>query len=360
MKCKEYIFNNSTVRIIFGDIITSKAEVIVSSDDNYLTMGGGVSKVILKAGGSDISHDASKLAPAQLGDALVTTAGNLPQKYIFHTVTLGTTLNGIDHNTDVQTYIITHSIKRCFQHLRNLNLTSIAFPCIGAGLARIPYEKVAKCMAKAISRALMSTSKSLSVEIYLLDRYESMTDFEFLPFFEWFAAYSHLAKKEIEAEENTAQDPSIDSTEIEIIDTAGISGKIADIFISYSRKDAKMAKLICGILNEMHISYWIDVDGIYSGNNFKETIVKAINQSKIVLFLSSENSNQSPNVAKEIGIADKYNKIIIPVRLDCSPFNPKLDYDLSGIDAIDFSNVDEKSINKIKNAVLGQIAMSKI
>ncbi len=54
MKSKEYTFNNSIVRIIFGDIITSKVEVIVSFDDNNLTMEGSVSRSILNAGGGII------------------------------------------------------------------------------------------------------------------------------------------------------------------------------------------------------------------------------------------------------------------------------------------------------------------
>jgi len=45
-----YYFGASRLVIRFGDITTSTADVIVSSDDNYLTMGGGVSSALLRAG----------------------------------------------------------------------------------------------------------------------------------------------------------------------------------------------------------------------------------------------------------------------------------------------------------------------
>ena len=108
----------------------------------------------------------------------------------------------------------------------------------------------------------------------------------------------------------------------------------------------------------MDIPYWIDINGVFSGANFKEEIVNAISSSEIVLFLSSQNSNSSANVAKEISIADKCQKVIIPVRLDNSAMNPKIEYDLAGIDFVDLFSFDKKNITKLKNAIWGQLAMS--
>ena len=62
MESRQYTFNNSTLTVKFGNILDTKAEVIVSSDDCYITMGGGVSRAILMAGGDIIIKDAqSKL-----------------------------------------------------------------------------------------------------------------------------------------------------------------------------------------------------------------------------------------------------------------------------------------------------------
>ena len=86
---RTYQFGKSFLILEFGDITTSKAQVLVSSDDYYLSMGGGVSRSLLKAGGNAIALDAAKKVPASLGDVVVTTAGILPAQYIFHAVTIG-------------------------------------------------------------------------------------------------------------------------------------------------------------------------------------------------------------------------------------------------------------------------------
>ena len=51
---KEYRINNSTIKIIFGNILDSKAEVIVNSSGSKMTMGGGLTRAIREAGGSNI------------------------------------------------------------------------------------------------------------------------------------------------------------------------------------------------------------------------------------------------------------------------------------------------------------------
>ena len=60
MKSRKYQFNNSIVTVKFGDITKSRAEVIVSSDDTDISMGGGVSMAIRKSGGEAIMKDAQK------------------------------------------------------------------------------------------------------------------------------------------------------------------------------------------------------------------------------------------------------------------------------------------------------------
>lgn len=82
MKPRQYKFNNLTLTIVFGDLLQSKADVIVSSDDTYVSMGGGISGCILRAGGNIIRDDAQKKLPASVGDVIVSTAGALEhQKY---------------------------------------------------------------------------------------------------------------------------------------------------------------------------------------------------------------------------------------------------------------------------------------
>src|SRR5580704_10350233 len=147
MKNRSYQFGRSRLTIEFGDITSSKAQVIVSSDDYYITMGGGVSASILRAGGQEIMIDASKKVPAKLGEVIVTTAGRLQAQYVFHAIT-------IEQYADrggVAKDIVRNSVSRCFDLLDALGLNSIAFPAIGTGVARFSYEDVAVEMADVVA-----------------------------------------------------------------------------------------------------------------------------------------------------------------------------------------------------------------
>lgn len=63
-----------------------------------------------------------------------------------------------------------------------------------------------------------------------------------------------------------------------------------DVFISYSRDDSVVAERICRVLDKVGISYYIDRNEIKGGQNFPEELVKAIVNSRIFLYLASENS----------------------------------------------------------------------
>lgn len=341
MLSRQYTFNNSILTIKFGNIVDSKYDVIVSSDDSLISMGGGVSLAILKAGGPDVIRDAQKMCPAPLGDVVVTTAGNLEhQKYIYHCITidqkrhlqiLGKMVTVTEE--DILDYLLQHSVDKCFQLLQAMELGSIAFPALGAGVARIPIRKVIEQMSIAIARNLANTNKSLSVELYLYDIYHLYSESDYITLFESMAAKAALVeyeKKLTSQEENVAY-PSADVRPL--TQRGDMTHKV---FISYSRKDQEVADILCKILKDNDIDYWIDKDGIYSSFNYKEMIVDAIDVSKAVVFISSENSNSSVNVIREIGYAVNMNKPIVPLILDEAPYARSIRLDISDIDKIDF------------------------
>ena len=115
------------------------------------------------------------------------------------------------------------------------------------------------------------------------------------------------------------------------------------IFISYSRKDLKHAKRIKGeIENSTSIRCWMDMDGIESGSQFEETIISAIDNASVVVFLLSENSMKSRWAKDEIRYAFEIGKRIVPVNIDdCTPRGWFL-FRLSGLDIISYSNRDQK------------------
>lgn len=111
-----------------------------------------------------------------------------------------------------------------------------------------------------------------------------------------------------------------------------------DIFISYSRKDSNVVSEFVWRFELEGFKVWIDKEGIYSGDEFAEVLATAIEESTVVVYFSSVNSNASKWTSGEIGIADMYDKHIIPVRLDLSPYNKKTIIHLVNRDYIDYSN----------------------
>lgn len=361
---KTYEINHSVVKIKFGDILQSEADVIVSSDDCRLTMGGGISMSIRRAGGEAVERDARKHVPARLGEVVVTSAGNLKQKYVFHAITidgsqalLAAQPRMVQQLTEIKEFIVNHSVKQCMKCLTALDLTSIAFPAIGTGVAGIPYELAARNMAEALGEVLRHTNRRYEVEIYLLDRYGRMGQWDFLPFFEQFACVEKMARLAENRLKREAVGVNGDGSSFEIpADVAERKGA-HEVFISYSRHDLELVKSICSLLHDMNIAYWIDVNGAYSGDNYKQVIVEAIRKASVVVFVSTEHSNASRNVAKEISMADKLGKVVIPVKLDEANFAPQIDYDLNSIDAIDLTDFTAEGMDKLRRTIQGKLAI---
>ena len=342
MESRQYKFNNSTLTVKFGNILDTNVEIIVSSDDCYITMGGGVSRAILQAGGDIIMKDAQKMCPVPLGDVVVTTAGKMEkQKYVYHCITIDKKrrlqmLARQVTEEDVLDYLLQHTVDKCFQLMLAMDLTSIAFPAIGAGAAHIPIRKVIEQMSIAIARNLACTNKTLNVELYLYDLYNLYSESDYITLFESLAAKAALVEyKKRVATEDMVNDVITINKDIVLPTRSTMKHQV---FISYSRKDQEVADYLCDFLKENGIEYWIDKEGIFSSSNYKELIVDAIEVSKAVIFISSINSNSSINVIREIGYAVNMNKPILPLILDDAPYAKSIRLDISDIDQIDFKN----------------------
>lgn len=125
-----------------------------------------------------------------------------------------------------------------------------------------------------------------------------------------------------------------------------------DIFISYSSKDHKVVSSYANFLRSYGYAVWIDQVDISHGHEFPEEITKAIQGCSILLFFSSEYSNASKWVRREIVYADKQNKTILPICLDNAEYNQSLQLLLSGVEHIDAAN---KSLDGIKKILLTSI-----
>ena len=189
---RTYQFGQSRLTLQFGDITTSNAAVLVSSDDYYLTMSGGVSAAIRRAGGDAVILDAAKKVPAKLGDIVITNAGALKAQYIFHAITIGRS-----GTKRTKAEVLEQIISKCFDLIQVLELYSIAFPAIGTGAAGFDLTEVAIQMANIMADRLMKIKASIDVTIYLYQKYRSQMDF--LQFFlEFHARQPNIAKQIVE------------------------------------------------------------------------------------------------------------------------------------------------------------------
>lgn len=150
---------------MYGDITNLQVDAIVSSDDTYLTMGGGVSRAISLAGGSTIQTDAKKLIPLKVGDVAITSGGQLPVKYVFHAATLD--YHGLVFPSDET---IRNTTTKCLQLADNLNAHSIAFPALGTGVGGFPFQSVAEVMTSAIADYLVGKTQIQVVILTLFPR----------------------------------------------------------------------------------------------------------------------------------------------------------------------------------------------
>ncbi|WP_026451284.1 O-acetyl-ADP-ribose deacetylase [Aequorivita capsosiphonis] len=133
-----------------GDITTFKIDAIVNAANTSLLGGGGVDGAIHRAGGPEILNSCKKIVAEQggckVGEAVITSAGKLPSKYVIHTV--GPVWNG-GTNDEAQ------KLANCYINSLKLvienNCKSIAFPNISTGIYHFPKEKAAEIAVETVN-----------------------------------------------------------------------------------------------------------------------------------------------------------------------------------------------------------------
>lgn len=344
---REYRFNNSLLIVKFCDIIESDTDVLVNSDDSKIPMRDGLSGYILDKGGKEIQNDVMKNPDLELGDVLVTTAGRLPHKYIFHCITVSpdTYFKNISESgqecmqSEMEEYVIRHSLTKCFRLLSAMDLKSIAIPCIGINRAGFSFGRVGKIMSEVISEFLMKTNKFYRVELCLHALPETLGLMDYIAFFEQFSLRVPSETSAIMT--NPTPIPSAVGN-----DTDGGIAEEFDVFISYSHQDYEIADNICSMLDGYGISYWIDHGMERHSDDFKEEIVNAILKSRILLYISSVNSNKSRNTVKEVSVAENNNKVILPVKVDGAAYNKSLEYDLANKHWLQLKDMDYEDLGR--------------
>jgi len=130
------------ISVIHGDITTIDIEAIVNAANSSLLGGGGVDGAIHRAGGPVILHECMAIRNRQgsckVGEAVLTTAGNLNAKYVIHTV--GPVWKGGNNGEEG---LLANCYRNSLSLAINHGIKSIAFPNISTGVYRFPRVKAA-------------------------------------------------------------------------------------------------------------------------------------------------------------------------------------------------------------------------
>ncbi|UYQ90950.1 O-acetyl-ADP-ribose deacetylase [Chitinophaga horti] len=145
------------IEIIQDDITKIKADAIVNAANTSLLGGGGVDGAIHRAGGKAILEECMNIRAAQggceVGEAVVTTAGNLPAKYVIHTV--GPVWNNGKSNEE---QLLASCYRNCLMLAIVHKAKTIAFPNISTGIYRFPKKKAAKIAMDTVLEVLGTTN----------------------------------------------------------------------------------------------------------------------------------------------------------------------------------------------------------
>jgi O-acetyl-ADP-ribose deacetylase (regulator of RNase III) len=165
------------ISIVQGDLTEQDADAIVNAANNDLQLGGGVAGAIRRKGGPAIQEECDRIGPIPLGEAAVTTGGNLKARYVIHAASMRLGEETAEKNLRLSTRA---SLRRASEK----GLKSVAFPAIGTGIAGFPMRRCAEVMMEEVVAHLKGKTSLEDVRfvLYDLSAYETfLTVYEALP-----------------------------------------------------------------------------------------------------------------------------------------------------------------------------------
>ena len=146
----------TALELVKGDITSERVDIIVNAANNMLWMGSGVAGAIKARGGETIEKEAISKGPIEVGEVVVTNAGELDAKYIVHAAVMGQ-----DLKTDSEK--IKQVTRRSLEEANYLKAKSIAFPAFGTGVGHFPARDCAKLMLGEIIDYLLTCESNLEI-----------------------------------------------------------------------------------------------------------------------------------------------------------------------------------------------------
>ena len=130
------------VEVVEGDIATLAVDAVVNAANDRLWMGAGVAGALKRAGGAEVEREAVAKGPIAIGDAVATTAGRLPARWVIHAAVMGQ-----DLRTSAE--IIERATLSTLRVADELGAGSVALPAFGSGVGGFSIEECSRLMAGA-------------------------------------------------------------------------------------------------------------------------------------------------------------------------------------------------------------------
>ena len=157
------------IQLIFGDITKLEVDVIVNAANSSLMGGVGVDGAIHRAGGPIILAECREIVARQgrceTGQAVITSGGNLPSKYVIHTV--GPVWHG-GNNNEVQ--LLRNAYLNSLKLAVKNGIQTIAFPNISTGVYGFPKGKAAEIAIETVTQFLSENDQIRNVYFVCFDQ----------------------------------------------------------------------------------------------------------------------------------------------------------------------------------------------
>lgn len=165
----ETTVNRTKLSLVQGDITRQATDAIVNAANSSLMGGGGVDGAIHRAGGPRILEECKTIVARQgrlpAGQAVITTGGNLPAKYVIHTV--GPVWQGGNSGEE---QVLASAYRESLKLAGQNNLKSLAFPSISTGAYGYPVREAARVAIRTTAAFLQEEDTTLEdVRFVLFD-----------------------------------------------------------------------------------------------------------------------------------------------------------------------------------------------
>lgn len=153
----------TALELVRGDITEQEVDAIVNAANSGLRGGGGVDGAIHRAGGPQIMEECRRIGGCPTGEAVITTAGDLPADRVIHAV--GPVWRG---GGGGEADLLAGAYRSSLQLAASEGLRSIAFPSLSTGAYRYPIEQAARVALGAVIGYLRENPGALDLVRFVL------------------------------------------------------------------------------------------------------------------------------------------------------------------------------------------------